>query len=59
MAVLASRSKTLDKDKKIVIYCNSGGRIDNAYRKLTKMAYRDIYQPILAKWKEAELPVDH
>lgn len=59
VAVLASRSETLDKDKKIVIYCNSGGRSDNAYRKITKMAYRDICQAILANWKEAELPVDH
>ena len=54
----ASRSESLDKKKKIVVYCNSGGRSYNAYRKLMKLAYKDIAQAIFADWKEAGLPVE-
>ena len=57
VAVFASRSEVLDKKKKIVVYCNSGGRSYNAYRKLMKLGYKNINQTIFADWKEAGLPV--
>ncbi len=58
VAVFADRSGLLDRDKKIVVYCNSGGRSYNAYRKLMKLGYKDINQAIFADWKEAGLPVE-
>ncbi len=58
VAVFADRSGSLDKDKKIIVYCNSGGRSYNAYRKLMKLGYKNINQAIFADWKEAGLPVD-
>ncbi|MHB8790079.1 MAG: rhodanese-like domain-containing protein [Desulfobulbaceae bacterium] len=57
VAEFASKSEVLDKDKKIIVYCNSGGRSYNAYRKLMKLGYADINQAIFADWKEAGLPV--
>lgn len=57
-ATFASQSGVLDKGKKIVVYCNSGGRSYNAYRKLMKLDYKDIHQAIFADWKEAGLPVE-
>lgn len=57
VASFASRSDVLDKKKKIIVYCNSGGRSYNAYRKLMKLSYKDINQAIFADWKEAGLPV--
>lgn len=54
----ASKSGVLPKDKKIIVYCNSGGRSYMAYRKLMKLAYPNIYQGIFAEWKEAKLPVE-
>jgi len=54
----ASGSGVLDKKKKIVVYCNSGGRSYGAYRKLMKLGYKDIAQAIFADWKEAGLPVE-
>lgn len=57
VATFAAQSAILDKKKKIIVYCNSGGRSYNAYRKLTKLAYTDIHQAIFADWKEAGLPV--
>jgi rhodanese-related sulfurtransferase len=53
----AARSAGLDKEKKIIVYCNSGGRSYNAYRKLQKMAYKNIAQTIFSDWEEAGLPV--
>ena len=53
----AAQSGALDKEKKIIVYCNSGGRSYNAYRKLMKLGYADINQAIFADWKEAGLPV--
>ncbi|MEI7815845.1 MAG: rhodanese-like domain-containing protein [Desulfuromonadales bacterium] len=53
----ATLSSGLEKDKKIVVYCNSGGRSYNAYRKLKKMAFGDIAQAIFTDWQEIGLPV--
>jgi rhodanese-related sulfurtransferase len=53
----AARSNILEKEKKIIVYCNSGGRSYNAYRKLKKMGYGNIAQTIFADWQEAGLPV--
>jgi rhodanese-related sulfurtransferase len=54
----ASRSEILPKEKKIIVYCNTGGRSYNAYRKLMKLAYSSIYQTLFADWKEAGMPVE-
>lgn len=58
VASLASRSGVLDKEKNIIVYCNSGGRSYNAYRKLQKLGYENIRQTIFADWQEAGLPVE-
>ncbi len=47
----ASGSGVLDKGKQIIVYCNSGGRSYNAYRKLQKLAYPNIAQMIFEDWK--------
>lgn len=57
VASFASQSGTLDKNKEIIVYCNSGGRSYNAYRKLMKLGYKNYKQAIFADWKEAGLPV--
>ncbi len=56
--VFASKSDMLDKEKKIVVYCNSGGRSYNAYRKLMKLGYKNIYQSLYYDWKHQGLPID-
>jgi rhodanese-related sulfurtransferase len=56
--IFASGSGVLDKNKQIVVYCNSGGRSYNAYRKLQKLAYPNIAQMIYADWQENKLPVE-
>ena len=58
VASFASQSEVLDKKKKIIVYCNSGGRSYNAYRKLMKLGYKEINQAIFADWKDASLPVE-
>jgi rhodanese-related sulfurtransferase len=58
VATFALQSGVLDKEKKIIVYCNSGGRSYNAYRKLLKLGYENINQAIFADWKEAGLPVE-
>ena len=58
VATFASKSGILDKKKQIIVYCNSGGRSYNAYRKLMKLGYKKINQAIFADWKELNLPVD-
>ena len=58
VAVFSSRSGELDKDRHIVVYCNSGGRSYNAYRKLMQLGYHNFSQAIFFDWKEANLPVE-
>jgi rhodanese-related sulfurtransferase len=55
--VFASGSGVLEKEKTIVVVCNSGGRSYNAYRKLQKLAYPSIRQGSVTEWKEAGLPL--
>ena len=56
--IFASKSDVLDKEKKIVVYCNSGGRSYNAYRKLMKLGYENICQSLYFDWKQQGLPVE-
>lgn len=53
----AAESEKLDKNKKIIVYCNSGGRSYLAYRKLMKLSYKKIYQTLFADWKEEGMTV--
>ena len=53
----AVKSEVLPKEKKIIVYCNTGSRSYMAYRKLVKLAYPNIYQTLFADWKEAKLAV--
>jgi len=54
----ASGSGILPKEKKIIVYCNTGGRSYLAYRKLIQLAYPNIYQAKLADWKEAGMRLE-
>lgn len=54
----ATRSGVLPKEKKIIVYCNTGSRSYLAYRKLIKLAYPSIYQALYDDWKSAKLPVE-
>ena len=53
----AAGSGVLEKNRQIVVYCNSGGRSYNAYRKLQKLAYPNIAQMLFADWQAENLPV--
>ena len=53
----ASGSGVLDKNRQIIVYCNSGGHSYIAYRKLQKLAYPNIAQMIFADWKNDGLPI--
>lgn len=53
----AAESGKLDKKKKIIVYCNSGGRSYLGYRKLMKLSYKNIYQTLFTDWKEDGMPV--
>ena len=57
LSTFAATSEILDKEKKVVVYCNSGGRSYGAYIKLMKLGYKNIAQAIFADWNEAGLPV--
>ena len=54
----AARSEVLPKEKKIIVYCNTGGRSYMAYRKLMKLAYPSIAQSTFTEWKEAKMLVE-
>ncbi len=54
----ASRSEILPKEKRIIVYCNTGGRSYTAYRKLMKLAYPSIAQTLFADWKEAGMTIE-
>lgn len=54
----AAGSGILDKDKTIVVYCNSGGRSYGAYKKLIKLGYKKIFQAVYADWKGAGLQIE-
>jgi len=56
--VFATRSAVLPKEKKIIVYCNTGGSSYSAYRKLIKLAYPFIAQIKFVDWKEANMPVE-
>ena len=56
-ATFAAGSGVLDKEKRVIVYCNSGGRSYNAYRKLQKLAYPKISQAIFADWEFEGFPV--
>ena len=58
VASFASRSEVLDKKKKIIVYCNSGGRSYTAYRKLIKLGYKESNQAIFTDWKDAGMLVE-
>jgi rhodanese-related sulfurtransferase len=53
----AAGSGVLEKSRQIIVYCNSGDRSYNAYRKLQKLAYPNIAQMIFADWQSDGLPV--
>jgi len=53
----AQQSGVLEKDKRIIVYCNSGGRSYNSYRKLQKLAYPNVNQVIFADWQSEGLTV--
>jgi rhodanese-related sulfurtransferase len=57
VARFAVESGKLDNKKKIIVYCNSGGRSYLGYRKLLKLSYKNIYQTLFADWKEAGMEV--
>lgn len=54
----ASGSGVLPKEKKIIVYCNTGSRSHLAYKKLISLAYPEIYQTLLADWKDAGMKLD-
>jgi rhodanese-related sulfurtransferase len=58
LEAFALRSEVLPKEKKIIVYCNTGGRSYSAYRKLMKLAYPSIAQTLFAEWKEAGFVVE-
>ena len=53
VATFASRSGILDKKKRIIVYCNGGGRSNKAYSKLIKLGYKKNFQALFTDWKEA------
>lgn len=54
----ATKSEVLPKEKKIIVYCNTGSRSYLAYKKLVGLAYPRIYQTLFAEWKDTGLPVE-
>lgn len=56
--IFAAGSGVLPKEKKIIVYCNTGSRSYLAYKKLIQLAYPDINQALLAEWKDAGFTVE-
>ncbi|HPS87578.1 MAG TPA: rhodanese-like domain-containing protein [Spirochaetota bacterium] len=54
----AAESGILPKNKKIIVYCNTGSRSYLSYRKLISLAYPDINQTLFAEWKNAKLTIE-
>jgi len=54
----AAGSGVLPKEKKIIVYCNTGSRSYLAYKKLIQLAYPNINQALLASWKDAGLAIE-
>jgi len=54
----AFRSDILPKEKKIIVTCNTGSRSYLAYRKLIQLAYPNIYQTLIADWKDAGMKLE-
>lgn len=54
----AAGSGVLPKEKKIIVYCNTGSRSYLAYKKLIQLAYPDIYQALFADWKDMGFVVE-
>lgn len=54
----AAGSGVLPKEKKIIVYCNTGSRSYLAYKKLIKLAYPNISQALLADWKAAGFAIE-
>lgn len=55
---IAAGPVSLERGKRIVIYCASGARNYNAWRILTRQGYRVYFQAAFAEWKSAGLPVE-
>lgn len=54
---LATKSDSIPKETKVIVYCNTGSRSYLAYKKLIGLAYPHIFQTLFADWKDAGLPV--
>jgi len=57
LETFAINSDQLDKNKKVIVYCNSGGRSYSAYRKLMRLGYPNIAQALFADWKDSGMTV--
>jgi rhodanese-related sulfurtransferase len=57
--MFASKSSILDKNKRIIAYCNGGGRSNKAYRKLIKLGYKKRFQSLFTDWKEAGQEIEN
>lgn len=55
----AAGSGVLPKEKKIIVYCNTGSRSYLAYKKLIQLAYPNISQTLLADWKDAGFAIEN
>lgn len=54
----AAGSGVLPKEKKIIVYCNTGSRSYLAYKKLIQLAYPNISQALMADWKAAGCAIE-
>ena len=56
--MIASKQEELPKEKRIIVYCNSGSRSYMAYRKLMRMEYKNLNQALFADWQAEGMPVE-